>query len=199
MLIITDPAPLTPVVMRVRRTALVLVLVVLALFASVALAGRRPSAKPAIAINVLGYTNWRDYLCARIRLTNKGNSSVSYDSQATGPSGWMRIQSTNGWADEALSAMAGAPMLLRPGSSIVFSAVMPTNTLRWQFGFVARTASLRERVFWRVPGGWWNRVYLLREWPRLFPHKTGLEQEVKSDIFEPHLTRTSTNDAHNTY
>jgi hypothetical protein len=171
--------------MRTRKTALVLVLLVIGVAAAFCMARHESSDRPAIAVSVLGYTNCHDYLCARVRLTNMGNSSISYDSQATGPSGWLRIQSTNGWADESLSAMTGSLVLLEPGSNIVFRTSMPTNTLRWQFGFNVRVSSLRERALWKMPDVWWSHVPLLREWPRLLPPSRARGgQEIRSEVFE---------------
>jgi len=38
-----------------------------------------------------------DYLCARIRLTNKGNSSVSYDSQVDPGPKWLDESTIDEW------------------------------------------------------------------------------------------------------
>jgi hypothetical protein len=171
-------------VMQPRKTAFALALLAFAGVVSLKIAGSPSAEKPAIAISVLGYTNWHEYVHPRIRLTNRGSSSISYDGRATGPSGWLKVESTNGWADEPLSSMTGATEMLRPGASVVFYTMVPTNTLRWQFGFSVRTASLRERAYFSVPGGWWNRVHPFCEWPRLLPHKTGSDCEIRSQVFE---------------
>src|SRR5262245_52668021 len=142
--------------MRPRKIAFALALLVLAGILSLQIAGIPSAEKPAIAISVLGYTNWHEYVCPRIRLTNRGSSSVSFDGRATGPSGWLKVESANGWAGGPLSSMTGATEMLRAGSSVVFYAVVPTRALRWQFGFSVRTASLRERAYFSVPGGWWS-------------------------------------------
>jgi len=183
--------------MRTRKMALVLALLAFAGIVSIEIAARPPTDRPVISISILGYTNWHEYVCPRVRLTNKGSSSVSYDGQATGPSGWMKVELTNGWADEPLSSMTGATELLRPGSSIVFYAVVPKNALRWQFGFLVRTASLRERAYFRVLGGWWNQVHPICEWPRLLPHKTGPEQEIRSEVFDLRQTNSPAQGSHN--
>ncbi len=169
-------------VMRTRKTPFTLALLAVALIVSFRIAGRPSAETPAIAISIVGYTNWHEYVCPRIRLTN--HSSVTYDGRATGPSGWMKVELTNGWTDKPLSSMIGATEILRPGSSVDFWTVVPTNALRWHFGFTVRTASLRERVYFRVPGGWWDRVHPVCEWPRLLSHKTGPQCEIKSEVFE---------------
>ena len=126
-----------------------------------------------------------------------GRSSVTYDGQATGPSGWIKAELTNGWTDESLSSMTGATEILRPGSSVVFYTTVPTNALRWKFGFAVRTPSLRERAYFWVPNGWWNRVYPICEWPRLLPYKTGPECEIRSEVFELGQTNSATTPLHN--
>jgi hypothetical protein len=169
-----------------------LALLAIVVFAAAGVAMHPPADKPVLNVMVLGYTNWHGFLCARVRVTNVGSCSVSYDSAATAPGGWLKTESASGWAEDGLGAFTGSLVVLDPGSNVVFSAVMPTKTLRWQFGFSVRAASLRERAFWEEQRGWLGRLPVLGEWPRLLPDRRGAEQELRSEIFDLRVPPSST-------
>ena len=171
-------------VMRTRRAAFFLALLALGVVALLAVGVRRPATQPVISVAVLNYTNWHEYLCARVRITNQGEASVSYDSTALGPSGWVKAEISTGWNNDSIGAFTGSLMILQPGSNTEFSVVIPLETRRWQIGFNVRTASMRERAIWNVRDGWWNRTYIFSSWPRLLPDMKGPEREVQSEVFE---------------
>ena len=94
--------------MKKNRVPLLVAVLAVAALALLPLAMRAPSGVPTVSITLLGYTNWHGFLCAKVVLTNGGASPISYESQATGPGGWLKTETTNGWEEGALGVMTGS-------------------------------------------------------------------------------------------
>ena len=157
--------------------------------------------KPVTEIVLLGYTNLihtapkdinraviKDFksegLLAKVSWTNIGTTSLVYDmSPYTGsPYPSVRWQTPNGWVQTNEDGMTPTERILRPGESVVFPIWLPTNTIRWEFSFQASSASLRDRIGFRMDESkWYGLASELFTWESL---NTKESIEVKSEMFE---------------
>jgi hypothetical protein len=146
--------------------------------------------RPVVSIGVLGYEPWGGKgpsLLVRVGITNTGNRTIRYNQFNFDGGAQVHAELPSGWTTQDNGSFALLPLLpklLSPGSTATAFICLPEGTVRWQVGYTVRTASLSERVNWRIPPKWYRRLHPLCE--RYFSNKEQ-QQEVQSGVFEcPH-------------
>jgi hypothetical protein len=153
--------------------------------ASIHLVGYRTFTMSNPDTNVFVYPGRGTWLRAQMVVTNEGQASISYGAWGAEPYGWAKAQTDHGSTNGYLAPpFTGSFALLRPGCAATFVVDLPTNTLQWQCGFKVETASVRERVLWRV-----SESRLLSEFPeaiidlvRFLPDRAGPSVEIQSRL-----------------
>jgi hypothetical protein len=179
--------PLTLAVMRTRRTAVAVAIILGAIVLSSWLISRRPVSNPEIRIGLLAYGQWGEQLslCARVGITNAGRATIRYNQFNFSDDAWVQAESKSGWARFEVGPLGVGPLspgLLKPGSNAITIVSLPKDTLRWQVYYRFRAASWEERVASRVPFKWQHMLHSLSE--RFSSEREEREVEAHSAIFE---------------
>jgi hypothetical protein len=171
-----------------RRGFIVIFAVLLVL---VLIINNRPPPVPDISLNLLGYTNRNGYLIAEMKITNVGQSSVSYDAWGGIPRGWLQSETATGTTNDNMAPLfRGGLIVLRPGNAVAFSLALPQDSLRWKCGFSFSASSARERLADRMirAGFFRNSIKPLETISRWFlqcvPGKHQSERQFESKPFD---------------
>jgi len=184
-------------VLRNRRSLIAGVgLLIVAIASAMVVAHWQTREQPHLNVTVLSYTNvvfsTNDLLAgkwirATLELTNQGSASVSYLSWGSAPYGSVAVETSNGWTNRDLALpFTGWFTLVRPKSSVRFSTLLPADSIRWTFGFRARTASARERATWKlIETSWMDRLGDFNNWwIWILSDEPGPAQVFQSDQIE---------------
>jgi hypothetical protein len=132
-----------------RRTILgttIVLVVILTICASL-----RPAAtSPKLSVGIGSYASYSNHLEVVVNLTNAGSVPIVYlvPDPPCPPLGWLATESLGGWTNVDLPHHGLMDWVARlpSGESTAFSFDLPSDTLRWKFGFSFRRLTLDERV-----------------------------------------------------
>jgi hypothetical protein len=118
---------------------------------------------------------------------------LGYGSIGKGPAiaarmgAWVSTE-VESWSGKTSRRISGLPLtfvahvLLKPGSYTIVTLPLPPDTLRWQFSFKIRAASLSETVANALPPWWGSKLYPICA--HLLSNRDGPEQEITTGVFE---------------
>jgi hypothetical protein len=154
-----------------RRKAMLVggasVTVILAVVALVLRSLLSPSSyETRISMGVLRYAETNDlwFPAAVVGLTNLGSITLRYDHAGLNDPAILRVERQTGWSSVSFHSAGGVtvpPMLLKPGSHIVFAVPVPEGTLRWQLMYPVRSVSFQDRMGDKFTGRWGDTLYKL--------------------------------------
>jgi hypothetical protein len=100
----------------------------------------------------------------------------------------MVIQTLNGRLRYGGSVTTGSAspseQILLPGQSIEFPIWLPTNTIRWQISFDAHSATLRDRLAFKILHSKWCNQLPVFDWAWGSLQKAHEKIEIVSNSFE---------------
>ena len=155
----------------------------------------RTELKPRVSMGVLGYVAESDMYspAAIVGLTNTGAITLRYDHVDPDEPGQLLMKTPTGWDSDpfhSLFRLTVSPMLLKPGSNIVFHIPLSSGTLSWQLKYTFRNASIQDRLGGRFEGEWSDRLY---KWSgRLLLTNEGPPQVYRSEVFDVPLDTSTT-------
>ena len=143
-------------------------------------------------MGVLQYVGKSDrwFPAAVVELANNGSVTVRYDHVDSDEPPLLRTESRTGWVSNKFGFTGGItipPMLLEPGSNIVFYVPLPDGTLRWQLRYTIRRASSHDQIRSKLTGEGGNRLWgdrLYRLVGNSLSTSEGPPQEFWSEVFE---------------
>lgn len=143
---------------------------------------------PVLSIGVLDYSSIGkgSAIAARMGITNTGRTAIKC-TPLNGGGAWVSTEAES-WSGRTSRHIRGWPLivgahvLLKPGSYTFVTIPLPPDTLRWQFSFKIRAASLSETVANALPPKWGSKRYPICA--RLLSNREGPEQEITTGVFE---------------